>query len=68
MGVMTKQTHTPHGSGDSLQDDQVNLILGPLSDLIERARLEIIGEIQDLKEDVGIIAAQIKREIKDYES
>jgi hypothetical protein len=56
VAIMTKQTHTP-GSGDnSLQDDLVTLVLGPLSDLIEKARLDIL-------ESLDIIARQMKRQM-----
>jgi len=61
---MTKQKHTPHSSGESLQPDQVTLLLESLVELVEKVRLEILAEVLDVKDDVRIIAAQIKRSIK----
>jgi hypothetical protein len=60
---MTKTHKTTPSSGDTLEQDLVTLVLGPLSDLVEKTRLEILQKIEKLAESVNIIARQIKRQI-----
>ena len=59
---MTKP-HTPHGSGESLQKDLVTFIMNPLADLIEKARLEILGEIEHVEGLLDSMAGQMRREL-----
>ena len=46
------------------KDDLVELVLGPLGDQIDQARLEVIAAIKDIKESVEIIAREMKRRDK----
>jgi hypothetical protein len=50
-----------HAGGESLEREIVMLVLGPLSDLIEKARLEILQRIQEVDDSMGIIARHIGR-------
>ena len=44
-----------------IKDDLVELVLGPLSDQIDRARFEILSAIQKVNESADIIAREIAR-------
>lgn len=45
-----------------IKDDLVELVLGPLSDQIDRARSEILSAIQKVNESADIIAREVKRQ------
>ena len=60
---MTKHKPTLHGSGESLHNDLVTLIMQPLADLVDRARVEILEKIQRVDDSLDIIARQMRREL-----
>ena len=45
-------------------DDLVELVLGPLADQMDRARLEILAAIQRVNESVEIVAREFARQAK----
>jgi len=47
------------------QSDLVELVLGPLSAQIDRARLEILEKIQEVSDALDIIARQTRRQIEE---
>ena len=49
------------GTGPVSKNDVRELVLEPLSSLIDHARLEMLKKIQDLAEDVEMIARQLSR-------
>jgi hypothetical protein len=46
------------------QDDLVELVLGPLGDQIDGARLEILAAIRKVNESTEIIAREMARQAK----
>ena len=70
--------HKFHNNGAGLPADKTaeypvrrcdlsELVLGPLSDQIDQARIEILERIHELKESDEIMARQKKRELDDEE-
>jgi hypothetical protein len=51
------------GTGSVSKEDVRELVLEPLCSLIDHARLEILKKIQDVAEDVEMIARQLSRSI-----
>ena len=64
---MTKQRKTTHTGSDLPDHELVTLVLEPLANLVDTARLEILHKIQKVAESVNIIARQIKRQIPEGE-
>jgi hypothetical protein len=56
-----KNTQPQSGTGPVSKNDVRELILEPLSSLIDHARLEILKKVQDVAEDVEMIARQLSR-------
>jgi hypothetical protein len=59
-----KNTPQEIGSGPVSKNDVRELILEPLSSLIDHTRLEILKKVQDVAEDVEMIARQLSRSIE----
>jgi hypothetical protein len=60
---MIKPHKPTRPGGDSPEQQLVTLVLGPLSDLIEKTRLDILEKVQSIEESVNMIARQLKRQI-----
>jgi DNA-binding transcriptional ArsR family regulator len=56
-----KNTQQKIGTGPVSKEDVRDLILEPLSSLIERTRLEILKKVHDVGDDVEMIARQLSR-------
>lgn len=62
-------THGPESEAEKddnrpvMRSDLVELVLGPISDQIDRARLEILARIREVSDSVDIIGRQKRREM-----
>ena len=58
-----KNTQQETGTGTVSKKDVRELILEPLCSLIDHTRLEILKKVQDVAEDIEMIARQLSRSI-----
>ena len=49
--------------GQITRSDLGNLILSPLAEQIDRARLELLGSMHEVNDSVTILARQVRRDL-----
>lgn len=61
--MLNKNQKHPPIEATNLESDLVEIVLEPLSALIDRTRLEVLDQLKDVASDVEIIMRQIRREM-----